>query len=335
MTSSLKNQCVVITGASSGVGRACAQAFGREGARVALIARNEEALRAAANEVKELGGEALVLPLDVTDVDAMYQAADHIVEQWGVIDIWINTAMVTVFAPVTDVTPEEFRRVTEVTYLGYVYGTLAALRHMQPRNEGRIIQVGSAMAYRSIPLQSAYCGAKAAIRAFTDSLRCELIHDNSNIKISMPQLPAINTPQSVRQRAKVNRQPQPVPPMLKPEAIAETIVWTAKTMPREPLLGSNSLAAVWGQHIAPGLADLYLGKRGYQAQLTDIPHDPHAPDILFDTLPGDPGAHGPYSDRARGPDWQIRLRTLPRTGMLAAGLAATGALALLGRMIKS
>jgi NAD(P)-dependent dehydrogenase (short-subunit alcohol dehydrogenase family) len=314
----------VVTGASSGVGRACARAFGAQGAKVGLIARNTEALEAAADEIRQDGGSALVLPLDVADADAVERAAAQVEAAWGRIDVWVNCAMATVFAPVAQTTPEEFRRVTEVTYLGYVYGTLAALRRMRPRDEGTIVQIGSALAYRSIPLQSAYCAAKAAIRGFTDSLRTELIHDRSHVNLTMLQLPAVNTPQAVRQRNKMDRQAQPVPPMFTPESIAELVVRAADDPPREMLIGRPTVQAVWAQKFVPGLLDRYLGKYGYQSQLIDEANEQRG-DILFETLPGDPGAHGPYRSREQGPDLMMRLLAHRR---LAAGvIAATAVLA--------
>ena len=321
----IREQVVVITGASSGVGRACVGAFAAKGARLGLIARNEEALKAAADEVRRAGGDALVLPLDVADAEAVERAAATVEGRFGRIDTWVNCAMLTVFAPVMRMTPEEFRRVTEVTYLGYVHGTMAALRRMLPHDEGTIIQIGSALAYRSLPLQSAYCAAKAAIRGFTDSLRTELIHDGSRVKLSMLQLPAVNTPQSTRQRNKLDKQSQPMPPMFTPESIAEIVLWAAEHTPREMLIGRPTVQAVWAQKFIPGLLDLYLGKEGYQPQMVDKPNEQKG-DILFETLPGDPGAHGPYRDKERRPDLQMRLRThLP-----AVGLAALGTLALIG-----
>ena len=332
MARRVRDRVVVVTGASSGVGRACARAFATEGARVALIARNEEALNAAAAEVRDAGGEALVLPLDVADADAVERAAAAVEQRWGRIDVWVNNAMATVFAPCMQVTPEEYRRVTEVTYLGYVHGTLAALRRMLPRDEGVVIQMGSALAYRSIPLQGAYCAAKAAIRGFTDSLRTELIHDGSRVKLSMLQLPAVNTPQATRQRNKLDRQAQPVPPLFSPESIAEQAVWAAEHAPREMLIGRPTVQAVWAQKLFPGLLDLYLGKNGYQPQMTDEPNEQHGRDILFDTLPGDPGAHGPYRDRERGPDLLMRLRPYAGAVGLAAGVAGLAVVAAIRRL---
>jgi NADP-dependent 3-hydroxy acid dehydrogenase YdfG len=319
---------VVVTGASSGVGRACARAFGARGARVAVIARNEEALKAAADEIRQEGGSAMVLPLDVADAAAVEHAAARVEAEWGRIDVWVNNAMATVFAPVKDTTPDEFRRVTEVTYLGYVHGTLAALKRMLPRDEGTIVQIGSALAYRSIPLQSAYCAAKAAIRGFTDSLRSELIHDGSHVKLTMVQLPAVNTPQSIRQRNKLDRQAQPVPPLFSPESIAELVVRAAEHPPREMLIGRPTFQAVWVQKFVPGLLDLYLGKYGYESQLIDRPNRQPG-DILCETLPGDPGAHGPYRDREQGPDLLMRLtgRRGLQAGLLGVAAVAIGAAA--------
>jgi NADP-dependent 3-hydroxy acid dehydrogenase YdfG len=329
MSSAATPSVVVVTGASSGVGRAVVRAFAANGARLGLIARNEEALAVAADEVRQAGSEGLVLPLDVADAAAVEFAAAAVVEKYGRIDVWINCAMLTVFAPVMATTPEEFRRVTEVTYLGYVHGTQAALRHMLPRDEGTIIQIGSALAYRSIPLQGAYCGAKAAVRGFSDSLRTELIHDGSHVRLSMLELPAVNTPQAIRQRNKLSKQAQPVPPLFNPEAIADLVVWAAEHAPREMLIGWPTVQAVWGQRLAPALLDRYLGRYGYESQMTDAPNEQEG-DILWEILPGDPGAHGPYRDREREADLQMRLRAHPRavaataiSGLL--GLAAVGA----------
>ncbi|MBY0497426.1 MAG: SDR family oxidoreductase [Cyanobacteria bacterium] len=303
-----REQVIVVTGASSGVGRAVARAFGAQRAKVALLARNSDALAAAAEEIRQTGGHALVLPTDVADADAVERAAAAVEERWGRIDTWVNVAMATVLARVTDTTAAEYRRVTDVTYLGYVHGTLAALRRMLPRDGGTIVQVGSALAYRSIPLQSAYCAAKAAVRGFTDSLRSELIHDGSHVRLTHVHLPAVNTPQSERQRNKMPKQQQPVPPLFSPETIAEAILWAARHAPREMLVGGPTLQAVWGQKFIPGVLDRYLAKAAWDPQFLDKPNDQQQ-DILFETMPGDPGAHGPYRDRERGPDLQLRLRT--------------------------
>ena len=310
---------VVVTGASSGVGRAVARAYGARGSRVGLVARNTDALNVCAAEIREAGGEALVCPTDVSEAAAVDRAATLVEERLGPIDIWVNVAMATVFAPVKDMTAAEYRRVTDVTYLGYVHGTLSALRRMRPRDRGTIVQVGSALAYRSIPLQSAYCAAKAAIRGFTDSLRCELIHDGSRVRLTHVHLPAVNTPQSIRQRNKMPQQQQPVPPMFTPESIAESILWAADHAPREMLLGLPTVSAVWGQRLIPGLLDRHLASAAWEPQFVDAPNDQEG-DILFDTLPGDPGAHGPYTDRERGPDLQMKLRMNPM-GTAAAALA--------------
>lgn len=300
-------QVVVVTGASSGVGRAVARAFGARGARVALVARTLEALDACAREIEDAGGEALVTAADVADAAAVERAAAAAEARWKRIDVWVNAAMATVLAPVEDTTPAEYRRVTEVTYLGYVHGTLAALKRMRPRDAGTIVQVGSALAFRSIPLQSAYCAAKAAIRAFTDSLRTELLHEQSAVRLTQVHLPAVNTPQSERQRNKMPKRQQPVPPLFSPEAIAEAILWAADHAPRQMLVGMPTLKAVWGQKFVPGPLDRYLARAGWEPQFIDAPNDQRA-DMLFETLPGDPGAHGPYRDRERKQDWQMRLR---------------------------
>jgi NAD(P)-dependent dehydrogenase (short-subunit alcohol dehydrogenase family) len=325
MVGSPRDRVVVVTGASAGVGRATARAFGSAGAKVALLARNEPALEAAADEVRQRGGEPLVCRLDVADAEAVERAAAAVEGRFGRIDTWVNNAMATVFAPALDITPEEYRRVTEVTYLGYVYGTLAAVRRMQPRGEGTVIQVGSALVYRSIPLQSAYCAAKAAVRGFTDSLRCELIHQRSRVQLCMIQLPAVNTPQPIVQRNKMRRQAQPVPPMYAPELIADAIVYLAEHPRRELVVGGSSLKAILGQKLIPGLLDRYLGKNGWEAQFVDAPNDPARPDCLFEHVPGDHGAHGPYRDQERRRSLQLWATT--HRGVVA---GVVGALALSG-----
>jgi NAD(P)-dependent dehydrogenase (short-subunit alcohol dehydrogenase family) len=310
------------------VGRAVARAYGLRNARLGLLARNVDALNICAAEIRAAGGEALVCPTDVADPEAVERAASLVEEQFGGIDTWVNVAMATVFAPVKEMTAEEYRRVTEVTYLGYVHGTLSALRRMQPRDRGTIVQVGSALAYRSIPLQSAYCAAKAAIRGFTDSLRCELIHDGSRIRLTHVHLPAVNTPQSIRQRNKMPKQQQPVPPMFTPESVAESILWAADHAPRELLLGLPTASAVWGQKFIPGLLDRHLAHAGWEPQFVDAPNDQQG-DILFSTLAGDPGAHGPYTERERGPDLQMRLRMQPAAAVTAAIALLAGGVALM------
>jgi NAD(P)-dependent dehydrogenase (short-subunit alcohol dehydrogenase family) len=324
---SLAGKAVVITGASSGVGRACVRAFAREGARLALIARNQDALTAACQEVREMGGEALMLPMDIADAAVVDDSAAFVAQHFGSIDVWVNCAMVTVFAPIADMTAEEYRRVTEVTYLGYVYGTMAALRHMRPRDSGTIIQIGSALTFRSIPLQSAYCAAKAAVRGFTDSLRTELLHDGSNIRVSMLHLPAVNTPQFVVQRNKLPRQAQPVPPIYTPEMIADAVIWAARHAPRDMVIGGSTLKALLGQMIAPGLLDRYLARTGFESQQTDKPNDPERPGNLYQPIPGDRGASGPYGHGAKSRSRQLWLRMRPRA--LAAGVTLATGVALL------
>jgi NAD(P)-dependent dehydrogenase (short-subunit alcohol dehydrogenase family) len=321
-------QVVVVTGASSGVGRAIARAFGERGAKVGLIARSEEPLQHCKKEIESAGGQALVLPLDVSDPLAVEAAASEVIERFGRIDTWINVAFVSVFSPVDQMNAAEFRRVIEVNYLGYVHGTLAALRHMRPVNRGTILQIGSALAYRSIPLQSAYCASKAAIRGFTDSLRCELIHDRSNIKLSMLQLPAVNTPQFDVVRSRLPRKPQPVPPIYQPEVIAKAVVRASEKPPRELWLGPSAIKAIIGTRLVPGYADRYLGKKGYELQQTDEPADPNRRDNVFTPLPGDRGAHGRFDDRSKSFSLEIwaRLNWKKLAAAAVLGLAATRAL---------
>ena len=314
---------VVVTGASAGVGRAIVRELGAQRARVALIARGIDGLGGAAEDVKAAGGEAMVLPLDVADAGAVDVAADLVVERWGKIDVWINDAMVSVFSPISEMKAEEYRRVTEVNYLGYVYGTLAALRHMRPRNAGTIIQIGSALAYRSIPLQSAYCASKAAIRGFTDSLRCELIHERSNIKVTMIQLPAVNTPQFDVVRNRLGKHAQPVPPIYQPELIARAVMKAIEHPTREMWLGWPTIKAILGQRFIPGYLDHYLARHGYDAQVTDaLP--PTTQDNVDEPLPGDRGAHGDFDRRARASSPAMWLR------MHRSAVAATAAAAALG-----
>jgi NAD(P)-dependent dehydrogenase (short-subunit alcohol dehydrogenase family) len=317
---------VVITGASAGVGRATARAFGRQRANIGLVARGTTALEATKREIEQLGGRALVLPLDVADCEAMDRAASAVEEEFGPIDIWINNAMASVFSPFLEVTPEEFRRVTEVTYLGYVHGTMAALRRMNPRDRGVIVQVGSALAYRGIPLQSAYCGAKHAVEGFTESLRCELLHDGSRVRLTMVQLPALNTPQFSWVKSRLPRKPQPVPPIYQPEVAARAIVWAAKHVRRELNVGMSTSVVVAGNKFAAGLGDRYLARTGYDSQMTEEPADPNRADNLWQPLPGDRGAHGEFGKRAG--DRSLQLWATTHRGLLAT--AAVGAAAVLG-----
>ncbi|HUR82102.1 MAG TPA: SDR family oxidoreductase [Thermoanaerobaculia bacterium] len=290
---------VVITGASAGVGRAVARMYGARGAAVALLARNREALENAKREIEELGGRAIVIVCDVSDANAVEAAAARAEAELGPIDVWINNAMVSVMSPVREMTADEFRRVTEVTYLGVVYGTLAALKRMLPRDRGAIVQVGSSLAYRGIPLQSAYCAAKHAIQGFHDSLRSELLHDKSNVHVTMVHLPALNTPQFRWLRSRMPRKPRPFGTIYQPEVAARAIVWAAEHAERRELnVGLGTTKAIVGNSFIPGTLDHYLGRIGFDGQLGDEPEDPNRADNLFETLPGDRGAHGPFDDDA-------------------------------------
>jgi NAD(P)-dependent dehydrogenase (short-subunit alcohol dehydrogenase family) len=290
---------VVVTGASAGVGRATAVAFAREGARVGLVARGEDGLDGARRDVEAAGGQALVVSADVADADAVERAAAAVEDTLGPIAVWVNNAMAAIFAPFTKITPAEYRRATEVTYLGYVWGTMAALRRMLPRDRGVIVQVGSALAYRGIPLQAPYCGAKHAIQGFTESLRCELLHDRSRVRVTMVQLPALNTPQFDWGRNRMPRRPQPVPPIYQPEVAADAIVWSARNPERRELYAGESTAiTILGDKLAPGLGDRYLARTGYASQQTEEPADDDAPDNLFEPVPGDHGTHGRFDARA-------------------------------------
>jgi short-subunit dehydrogenase len=290
----MQSQVVVITGASAGVGRALARAYGARGASVGLLARGREDLDAARREIEQLGGKALVCVADVSNAGDIERAASDVEAQFGPVEVWINNAMVSVFSPVHLTTPEEFRRVTEVTYLGVVHGTLAALRRMTPRNRGRIVQVGSALAYRGIPLQSAYCAAKHAVQGFCDSLRAELLHDRSGVTVTMVQLPAVNTPQFDWVKSRLPNRAQPVPPVFQPEFIAEAIVRAADDGRREVYVGLPTAAAIIGDKIAPGLLDWYLAKTGYAAQQTDEPENRSRPDNLWAPVAGGHRAHGRF-----------------------------------------
>ncbi|HXT13630.1 MAG TPA: SDR family oxidoreductase [Candidatus Angelobacter sp.] len=321
-----KTEVVVITGASAGVGRATVRRFARDGARIGLLARGVDGLEGAKREVENAGGRALVLPTDVADPTQVEAAAETVEREFGPIDIWVNDAMTSVFAPVKEMTPEEFRRVTEVTYLGVVYGTMSALRRMLPRDRGTIVQVGSALAYRSIPLQSAYCGAKHAIHGFTDSLRCELIHDKSNVHLTMVQLPAVNTTQFGWVKSKLPNKAKPLGKIFQPEVAAEAIHWAAHHRRRELYLGMPSVESIVGNKVAPGLLDQYLGRNGYKGQQTSQPKDPDQPDNLWAPIPGDHGAHGTFDAKARRGStefWFAKNRN--RIGWFAASCALVAA----------
>jgi NAD(P)-dependent dehydrogenase (short-subunit alcohol dehydrogenase family) len=319
----MARRIVVVSGASAGIGRAVARRFGRARWRVALLARGIDGLEAARREIEELGGEALVLPVDVADERAVEEAAQRVEREWGPIDVWINNAMVTAYCEFLDMPPEDFRRATEVTYLGSVWGMRAALRRMVPRDRGTIVQVGSALAYRSIPLQSAYCGAKSALRGFIDSLRSELLHRNSRVKITMVQLSAFNTPQFDWGKACITRQPQPLPPIFQPEVAAESIYYAARHPRRELWVGWPAVEAILGTRVMPGLLDRLLATRGYDGQHTGEPLPTNRPDNLYRAVPGDHGAHGRFDDRARPMSWQLEAsmhRNAIALGIMAAAI---------------
>ncbi len=324
---------VVVTGASSGVGRATARAFGSKGANVGLIARGAAGLAAAAEEITQAGGRPLVLALDVADAEAVEAAAGRVERELGPIDVWVNCAMTAVLAPVKDTTAAQFRRVTEVTYLGYVHGTLAALERMLPRGRGVIVQVGSALAYRAIPLQATYCGAKHAIKGFTDALRCELLHDRSGVRVTMVQLPGLNTPQFDQVETTLDRHPQPVPPVYQPELAARAVLWAAEHPRRAIYVGEPTPLLIWAGRLAPGLVDRYLARTSYGAQQTDVPIPAGRPSYLWEPLPGDPRAHGIFDDVAHEQSIQYELATHRRATALAAA-ALTGAGALVWRRVR-
>jgi NAD(P)-dependent dehydrogenase (short-subunit alcohol dehydrogenase family) len=330
-------QTVVITGASAGVGRALAQLYARRGDRVALLARGLDGLEGARRDVAALGGTPLVIPVDVADPEAVEAAAARVETELGPIDVWINNAMASVFSPIVEMTPDDFRRVTDVTYHGAVWGTLAALRRMRPRDRGTIVLVGSALAYRGIPGQSAYCAAKHAMQGFHDSLRTELMHDGSNVNVTMVQLPAVNTPQFRWVKSRFPNRAQPVPPIFQPEVIAEGIAWAADhpEATRELIIGWPALKAIMGNKLVPSYADRVLARSGYASQQTDEPEDPNRPHNLWEPVDGpgggDHGAHGAFDHRARDGSWQLWANTHRPTLALAGGALAAlvaGAVAL-------
>jgi short-subunit dehydrogenase len=319
-----KRQVVVITGASAGVGRATVREFARHGASIGLLARGLDGLNAARREVEQAGGRALVLPTDMAHAEQVEAAAEQVERQLGPIDVWVNNAMTSVFSPIKETTPDEYKRVTEVTYLGCVYGTLSALKRMLPRDRGVIVQVGSALAYRSIPLQSAYCGAKHAIAGFTDSLRCELFHDHSRVMVTMVDMPALNTPQFSWVKSRLRNKPQPVPPIFQPEVAAQAIYYASQHSRRQFFVGSPTVLAIQGQKFIPGLLDRYLGKTGYKSQQTNEPDNPNRPNNLWEPLPGDHGAHGSFDARARSFSLQLWLdQNRNWLAMVLAGIAAS------------
>jgi short-subunit dehydrogenase len=318
-------EVVVVTGASAGVGRAVAHAFARRGAHVGLVARGAPALEAAAREIEELGGKAFVAPADVADSAQVEAAAERIEEALGPIDVWVNNAMATVFARFLDLKPDEFRRATEVTYLGAVHGTMAALRRMVPRDRGTVVQVGSALSYRAIPLQSAYCGAKFAVRGFTDSIRTELLHDGSNVWITMVQLPAVNTPQFSWCRTKLPKHPQPVPPIYEPEVAADAVYWAAHHRRRELDVGFSAVKAIVGNKIAPRFADWYLARTAFDSQQIEDRPVGERRDNLFEAVPDEASTHGIFDARAKKRSYQV-WATIHRR-LLAGVVAGAGAAA--------
>ncbi|MFZ3351961.1 MAG: SDR family oxidoreductase [Xanthobacteraceae bacterium] len=320
----LSQSTVVITGASAGVGRAIALRFARAGANLALIARDADALQSVKEEAERLGTSASVHALDVADADAVFEAADAVAAKHGGIDIWINDAMVTVFSPVWRMTAAEYRRVTEVTYLGFVHGTMAALRHMRPRNRGTIVQIGSALAYRGIPLQSAYCGAKYAIRGFTDSLRTELIHAKSAIALTIVELPAVNTPQFDWARTHMTKEPRPVAPVVQPEAIADIVFRAALEPRREYWLGLSTLKAILGGMVLPKFLDGYLARNVYSGQETDRPVSPARPDNLMTPVHDLHRVRGRFNSEAANSVMAVPgpvARLLPLAASVLAGLS--------------
>lgn len=338
----MRKQIVVITGASAGVGRATVREFARHGAWIGLVARGVDGLEAARREVESFGGRALVLPTDVADADQVERAAEEVEGKLGPIDIWVNNAMASVFSPIKQMTAQEFKRVTEVTYLGYVYGTLAALKRMLPRDRGTIVHVGSALAYRSIPLQAAYCASKHAVLGFFASLRTELLHDHSNVHTTMVQMPALNTPQFGWVKSRLPRKAQPVPPIYEPEVAARAIYYAAHhPEKREYYAAWSVVEAIAGNKFAPNFADHYLARNGYESQQHDGLEDPNRPDNLWKPLPGDHGAHGAFDSRARTVSielwaethvkWLVAAGALGGFALLSTGL---GGLVLLSRWLR-
>ena len=336
MSSTAKPDVVVITGAAAGVGRAAVREFAKHGAHIGLIARGGpgmDGLEGAKRDVEAAGGKALILPCDVADPEQVEAAATRVEAEFGPIDVWVNVAMVSVFSPFKEMTADEFRRTTEVTYLGQVYGTMAALKRMIPRDRGSIVLVGSALAYRSIPLQSAYCGAKAGIRGFIDSVRCELIHDGSKIRICMVQMPALNTPQFSWVKSRLPHKPQPVPPIFEPEVAAEAIYFAAYHKRRELYVGFPTIKAVVANMIAPGLLDVYLARTGYKSQQTDQQASPDRQDNLWNALPGDHGAQGAFGSRSRSSSPALWL-AMHEKKIALAGVATFAACAAAVRKVR-
>lgn len=330
MDNTNKGKVVVVTGATAGVGRAVVTEFASQGAHIGLIARGLQRLEATRREVEELGGKAVILQADVADAQQVEAAAEKAEQELGPIDIWVNDAMTTIFAPFLQITPEEFKRATEVTYLGQVYGTMAALKRMHARNRGTIVQVGSALAFRSIPLQSPYCGAKHAIVGFTDSIRSELIHDKSAVHITAVMLPAMNTPQFSWCRTRLPRHPQPVPPIFQPEVAARAIVWAASHKRREVYVGFPTVKAIYGNQLAPAFADRFLAENAISGQQTSVPVKPDRPDNMFEPVDGNYSAHGIFDDRAKSFSLQSTANIESMSLISHRGLVASAALVLSG-----
>jgi NAD(P)-dependent dehydrogenase (short-subunit alcohol dehydrogenase family) len=324
-------EVVVVTGASGGIGRATATAFGARGAKVALVARGQAGLDAAAADVRAAGGEALALPADAADPDALEAVADRVEDELGPIDVWVNDAFTSVFAPFERITAAEYKRVTEVSYLGYVYGTMTALRRMKPRDRGVVVQVGSTLAYRGIPLQTAYCGAKHAIQGFHEALRCELLHEKSGVRVTMVQMPAVNTPQFSWVLSRLPRHAQPVPPIYQPEVAARAVLHAADHPGRrEYWVGATTAATLAANAIAPGLLDRYLGRTGFDSQQTQQPRDPDAPENLWEPADAerDFGPHGAFDDRSHPRSAQLWASQHHGAVAAAAGLVGAAAVAL-------
>ena len=328
MTQPHKAEVVVVTGAGAGLGRAIVRSFARRGAYLGLISRGSERLEDARREVEDLGGQALVVAGDVADPATTEDAAERTEATFGPIDVWVNNAMTTVFSPVIDMTPDDYKRVTEVTYLGFVYGTLAVLKRMRRRDRGTIVQVGSALAYRSIPLQSAYCAAKHAMVGFTDSLRSELIHDGSHVRVSVVHMPAINTPQFSWCKTRMPRKSQPVPPIFQPEMCAEAVYWAAHRRHRELFVGWPTVQAIWAQRLVPGLTDHLVARMAWDGQMFDGPRDPGSAINLYEPVPGHQAARGAFDDRARTTSWELQLT-------VGASSVASAASSLLGLVIRA
>ncbi|MDX5348931.1 MAG: SDR family oxidoreductase [Hymenobacteraceae bacterium] len=325
MNSENRKGVVVITGASAGLGRSVARAFAKDGYDVALLARGKDGLEGAKKEVEDLGRKAVYFQVDVADAEAVERAAEETEKQLGEIDVWVNNAMNSVFSPIKEMEPEDYKRVTEVTYLGQVYGALSALKRMLPRNRGKIIFVGSALAYRGIPLQSAYCGSKHAIQGFFDSLCTELLHDESNVKASMVQLPAMNTTQFGFVKSRLPNKPKPMGKIYQPEVAAEAILYLATHDRREMYVGYPTLQAIWGNKVAPELVDRILAKNGYKGQQTDVPEDPNRQNNLWEPIPGDHGAHGNFDDQATYTSAELWM-SMHKSKILATAMAVGGLL---------